>query len=81
MQPIGIALCLWQLRLPSILAWGLGVPAEEAVGLPLRPLAAVGNASHQSPNQFLILRSSCQIYRLFKVVGRSVISVGKPISE
>jgi hypothetical protein len=65
----------------SILIRFFGVSAEKAVGLPLRTPAAVGNVRHQSANHFLIFCSRCQIYRLFKIVGRGVIPMGQPISE
>ena len=41
----------------SILTWGFGVAAEEAVALPLRTVATVGNVRRQSANHFLIFCS------------------------
>ena len=56
-----------------------GEAAEEAVGLPLRACAGVGDALDQIQNDLVELRRGGFVHGLIQIVGRSVITILQPI--
>src|ERR1019366_986931 len=57
------------------------VTPEEAVWLPLRAMAVIGDIDQQGSDDLFVFRGGGEVYRLVHVVGGRVIALGQPVFE